>query len=511
MSYITNNVKRLTRGREGLGPAVLFAAMLSLVTVAGCDSFLDRAPADAISSAEFYQDADQVEQGVLGVYNVLQDVYRNQWRFTEQRSDNTITMWDEENRGPHPTWIIEEWTMTPSNIVLEPYWGDIYEGIQRANAVINNIDGVPFSDEALRDQLTGEARFLRALYYFNQVRLFGEVPLVLEQVRTPNGAFATLQEKATTEALYEQILSDAAAAAELLPAENEGRATEGAARALLADVHLTRQNYADAVSELEQVISMDYALLPNYEDVFDANNKGHSEEVFSVQYAELENNTGLGGNFIYLFAPHNSGAEITGDNASPPTGLNIPTRDMLRAYEPGDERKGASIGFYVDPQNSQHGIAIGDTLLYVKKYNSPHTVRGVTNDNWPVYRYAEVLLMMAEALNEMGSTGEAYDYINPVRQRAGLDDLTPGLSQSAFREAVHREQRVELAFENDRWFDLLRTGEALQVMQQHAETVENLQTHWQEPAYVIEEYKLKYPIPQRELTLNPDLEQNPGW
>lgn len=492
---------------------ILLVAMAVAASVAlmGCDSFLSRTPSNAISSAEFFQNEDQVEQAVLGVYAKLQDMYRDQWRFTEQRSDNTTTMWNDENRGPHPTWIIEEWTMTPSNIELEPYWGDIYEGIQRANTVINNIDNVQFSDQRLKDKLSGEARFLRAFFYFNQVRLFGEVPLVLEQVQTPDGAFSTLEGKASVEELYEQILNDANEAAELLPTENQGRATEGAARALLAEIHLTRQNYERAVSELERVMEIGYSLLPNYEDLFDPANKGHSEDIFSVQYAELESNIGLGANFIYLFAPHNSGTEITGDNASNPTGLNLPTRGMLDAYEPGDERKDASIGLYIDPENTQHGIAIGDTIPYVKKYDSPHSVRGVTNDNWPVYRYADILLMMAEALNEIGQTGEAYAYIDPVRTRAGLDGLTQGLSQSQFRDSVYHEQRLELAFENDRWFNLLRTDRALEAMAVHANVHRGIQTHWQEPAYDIQEYKLTYPIPQRELTLNPDLEQNPGW
>lgn len=489
----------------------LATAAVASLTLVSCDSLLDKSPTNAISSAEFYQNEDQIEQAVVGIYAKLQDMYRDQWRFTEQRSDNTTTMWDEENRGPHTTWVIEEWTMTPSNVELESYWGDVYQGIQRSNAVINSIDEVTFGDPDLKNQLAGEAKFLRAFFYFNLVRLFGGVPLVLERVQTPDEAFLTLRERASAEDVYNQILDDVNNAAELLPVDNEGRATEGAARSMLAEVHLTRQDYSSAVSELEQVIDLGYSLLPNYDDVFDSDNKGHSEEIFSVQYAELESNTGLGSSFIYLFSPHNSGTEITGDNASRPVGLNIPTRGILNAYEAGDERKEASIGFYVDPQNSQHGIAIGDTIPYIKKYASPHSVRGVTNDNWPVYRYAEVLLMMAEALNELGSTSEAYGYINQVRRRAGLDDLTAGLSQSEFREAVYHEQRVELAFENDRWFNLLRTGRAMRAMEEHADAHKNIQPHWQDPAYVIEEYKLVYPIPQRELTLNPDLEQNPGW
>lgn len=496
---------------------VLLSATVALlpVALAGCDGFLARPPEDAVSSAEFFQNEDQVDQGVMGIYAKLQDVYRNQWRFTEQRSDNTTTQFDDANRGPHPTWFVEEFVMTPSNIVLEPYWQDLYEGIQRANTVLSNIDNVTFSSDARKNQLAGEATFLRTLFYFTLVRLFGDVPLVLDQVENPNDAFGTLDARASEERIYEQLIADARDAVTLLPPTyadgNLGRATKGAARALLADIYLTRKNYADAVEQLRALLDMGYALLPGYADVFDPANKNNSESIFSVQYAEVESNRSLGATFIYLFAPHNSGTEITGDNASRPVGLNIPTRDMLRAYAPGDVRKEASIGFFIDPGNREHGIAIGDTIPYVRKYASAHSVLGVTGDNWPVYRYAEVLLMLAEALNETGTTGEAYRYINEVRRRAGLDDLTAGLSQAQFRDSVYHEQRVELAFEGDRWFNLLRTGRAMEEMRTHGEVHRGIQPHLTPPAYVIEEYKLKYPIPQRELSLNPELGQNPGW
>jgi hypothetical protein len=497
---------------------VVFTGMMFLMNFifVSCEDILTTEPENAISSTEFFKNELQVEQAVIGAYAKLQGMYANQWKFTEQRSDNTIIQFDDANRGPHPTWFIDEFVMTSSNQNLEPYWEGIYQGIQRTNSVLNNIDDVQFSNEDLKGQLVGEAKFLRAFYYFNLVRLFGDVPLVLNQVQSPDQAFASLERRANTEEIYEQIIKDANEAAALLPESyssgNQGRATEGAVRTLLSDIYLTRQNYPEAVDELEKVMALGYSLLPNYADVFDPNNKNHPESIFDVNYAELESNRSLGSSFIYSFAPHNSGTEITGDNGGRPVGLNIPTRDILNAYDSGDIRINSSIGFYVNPENSQHGIAIGDTILYVKKFDHPHSVRGVTNDNWPVYRYAHVLLMMAEAMNEIqGPSSEAYSYIDQVRQRAKLDPLTQGLTKPEFREAVYHEQRVELAFENHRWFNLLRTGRAKETMMQHAPSVKDLQPHLEEPVYVIEDYKLLYPIPERELTLNPDLEQNPGW
>lgn len=488
--------------------------IMSLLFIS-CDDFLTTTPDNVISSTEFFKNESQVEQGVMGIYTKLQEMYRRQWILTEQRSDNTTIQFNDANRGPHPIWYIDEFVAGPSNQNLEPYWGSVYEGIQRANTVLNNIDEIEFTNTGHKDQLIGEARFLRAFFYFNLVRLFGDVPLILNQVESPDDAFTALEERNDIEEVYDQIINDANEAAELLPVayseENRGRATEGAARSLLGEIYLTRQNYSNAVAEFERVVEIGYSLLSDYADIFDPENKNHEETIFDVNYAELESNEGIGSNFIYRFAPHNSGSDITGFSGSP-TGVNIPTRGILDSYEENDNRKNSSIGYYVNPENSQHGIAIGDTILYVKKFDHPHSIRGVTNNNWPVYRYAHILLMLAESINEMeGPTNEAYSYINRVRNRAGLDGLTVNLTRSEFRDAVIHEQRVELAFENHRWFHLIRTGGAIDAITKHGEVHRDIQPHLQEPVYIIEEYKLIYPIPQREITLNPNLNQNPGW
>ncbi|MFH5883608.1 RagB/SusD family nutrient uptake outer membrane protein [Halalkalibaculum sp. DA3122] len=486
------------------------------IAFAACDNILTTSPEDAISSTEFFQNEGQVEQAVIGAYSKLQDMYGNQWKFSELRSDNTIVQYNVGNFGPHPIWLIDEFTMTSTNTNIEPYWGDVYQGIQKCNAVLNNIDRAGFETDGLKEQLTAEVKFLRAFYYFHLVRLFGGVPLVLDQVESPSQAFDVIGSRADAQAVYDQIIQDASDAAQVLPqsysGENNGRATEGAARTLLAEVYLTQGEYASARTELESVMQLGYELVDNYEDIFDPANKYHEEYIFDVSYAELESNRELGNNLIYQFAPHNSGSAVTGDNGGTPQGLNIPTRDILNAYEQDDLRKDASIGYYVDPGNTEFGIAIGDTILYVNKYASDHSVLGRTNDNIPVYRYAHVILMMAEVINEIeGPTSEAYGYIDEVRQRAGLDPLTAGLSKADFRDAVYHEQRVELAFENHRWYNLLRQGRAMEVMQQHAPDVKDIQPHFTEPVYIIEEYKLLYPIPERERTLNADLAQNPGW
>jgi len=490
--------------------------MIVVLTIClfGCDDFLTTSPESSISDIEFFQNDTHFEQGVMGAYAKLQDMFQFQWRLTELRSDNTTVMFNDANRGPHPMWFLDEFTADATNQNLAPYWQHVYQGIQRTNTVLVQIEDFEFNNEDLKNQLIGEAKFLRAFYYYNLVRLFGGVPLVLDQVRSPDEAFTTLESRASVDDVYEQIIRDANDAADLLPmnytGNDLGRATEGAARTLLAEIHMTLDDYSGAIVELERVIDIGYTLLPDFSEIFNPANKNHDETIFDVNYAELESNRSLGSDFIYFFAPFTSGSQITGFSGTP-TGVNIPTRGIISAFEEGDLRKDASVGYFIDSINSGLGIAMGDTIPYVKKYDWPHSIQGVTNSNWPVYRYAHVLLMMAESINEVDGPEGAYTYINEVRQRSDLDDLQSGLSQSQFRDSVFHEQRIELAFENHRWFQLLRTNRAMDAMLEHGDVHRNIQPHLTEPAYIIEEYKFIYPIPQRELNLNPNLNQNPGW
>jgi hypothetical protein len=491
--------------------------LLMVVVSAGCSNILNQEPNYKISSTDFFKNTSEVNQAVLGAYAQLQPMYRDQWKFTELRSDNTITQFNANDNGDFPIWYIDQFIMTPSNKEIQPYWKEIYVGIQRCNTVLNNIDEAKFTDKDKKDQLTGEAKFLRAFYYFDLVRLFGKVPLVLKQTESVSGAYATAQKRNSVDSVYTQIIKDATDAAELLPekysSDNKGRATKGAAKTLLGIIYLTRHKYSTAVDKFEDVRKLGYSLFPQYNDLYSPTNKYSNENIFSVQYTALDDHKGLGSKFIYSFAPLNSGKQITGDNAHPPQGLNIPTQSIFDAYEAGDERKSASIGQFTSSDNSKFGIAHGNTIYYVKKFDHAHTVRGVTRDNWPVYRYAQVLLMLAEAINEANSGPNtfAYGYVKQVRKRAGLGPLPSGLNQEEFRKAVYHEERVELAFEDHRWFNLLRTGRALKVMKNHAKHVKDIQPHLQEPVYEIEKYKLLYPIPKRLINLNPNLRQNPGW
>src|SRR5690606_20217126 len=282
-----------------------------------------------------------------------------------------------------------------------------------------------------------------------------KAPLHLEPVT--GRAEATLP-LASEEELYAQIIQDAQQAIQLLPPKSEqelGRVTSGAAKTLLANVHIVRKNWSEAETLLKEVVeSNEYQLMPNYNDAFSTStgNKNNSESVFEVQF--MEGPAGMNGNFMYLFMPRpmtaTELATLSGtSNAQPLDGQanNIPTPDIIAAYENGDKRKDASIG-YIELESAPWEEEI---YPYIKKYVRPHSLHNNHGMNWPIYRYSEVLLFLAEALNEQGKDGEAAEYLTMVRDRAGLDP-----AEGDLREAIFKERRVELAFENKRWFDLVR-------------------------------------------------------
>lgn len=208
-----------------------------------------------------------------------------------------------------------------------------------------------------------------------------------------------------------------------------------------------------------------YKLLPDYASIYDINNKNNEESIFEIQYKA--GTDGFNSSFIYTFIPPMTSEEIydlTGVSQSERTmeAYNVPTPDLIKAYEPNDKRKDASIGYLT---------AHGATYPYVKKYLHAHNIPGNTGDNWPVYRYAEALLFKAEVANELDRPAEACGYLNDVRERAGLGRTFSSSDKDAIREAIFKERRVELAFENKRWLDLVRSGKAEAVMKSYGENV----------------------------------------
>lgn len=497
----------------------LSVLLASFLVVSGCDSFIDREPDTFLSSSKFYSSPEEVEQGVLGVYSQLQPLYdvggSDFFAFTEMRSDNTTFQYNPGDRGDEQMESLDDFRIEAEDVPVEELWTDLYQGVLQANTVLTRIEGVEFEDDTQRSKLRAEAQFLRALYYYHLVNLWGGVPLILEEVDGPDAAF-TEEGRSSTEAVYQQVISGAESAINNLPTRAEaeqGRATKSAARMLLAKTHMWRGNYQEALGPLREVRDSGYGLLDDYENIYDPGNKGHREEIFSVQYDGSISNGEESSSFLYRFVPFNSvnSGDLTFGNIGGVAfaGYNIPTRDLLENYEQGDERLEASVGFYEREENTQYPVAIGDSIPYIEKYRHEHSVEFETPDNFPVFRYAEALLLLAEAINETeGPTNEALSALNDVRERAGLSRLS-NLSQSEFREAVYQEQQVELAFENKRWYDLLRNDRMVDVMRPHGQRQRDLVPRLTPSSYQVEGKQL-LPIPFREVRLN-DLEQNPGW
>ncbi|UZD24433.1 RagB/SusD family nutrient uptake outer membrane protein [Algoriphagus halophytocola] len=439
---------------------LLLTATLGL---SSCEDFLTVVPETQLSSATFFKTETDFEQAVNAAYVPLRSIVNTfAWRLSEMHSDNTYYGRNVLFGAVDPQEDLADFAVptangvTANNNVLQQYRLD-YQIIARANQVLALIDEAEISQE-VRDNVKGQALFLRAYAYFELVRYFGSVPLHLTPVATREASALPLSSE---DEIYTSIINDLVAAVPILPPKSQqepGRVTSGAARTLLANVYINRKQWSDAEAILTPVVtSGEYMLMPTYDMAFseNASNKNNAESVFEVQF--LEGAAGLNGNFIYLMLPRPLLAEelveITGTINPQPIdgeGNNIPTPDIIAAYEEGDEREEASIG-YVFLSNS---FRDDKTYPYIKKYAKKHSQHNNTGTNFPIYRYSEVLLFMAEILNEQGKDGEARNYINQVRERAGLGPVTSSGDELA--DAIFRERRVELAFENKRWFDIQR-------------------------------------------------------
>ncbi|MGO1520336.1 MAG: RagB/SusD family nutrient uptake outer membrane protein [Sphingobacterium sp.] len=484
---------------------------LGVLSMSSCNHLLDVDPHEFSSGDSYYQNEGQVLRAINGVYSGLQVLYTSDFNaLTEMRADNTNYQYDETDRGVQQREEIDEFLINSSNSYVNTAWANLYNIVQQTNVILSRIEEVPFTDEDLKQRYIGETKFIRALTYFHLVRLFGEVPLHTEEVANPSDAFA--DGKATVEETYALIIADTQEAVSVLPEsygkDDAGRVTKGAALTLLGETYLTRQQYQEAADALEQVTTLGYSLMADYADCFSPNHKNNAESVFEVQYDQSIE--GENSNFIFMFGPRNAKMQLVGF-AGNLAGTNIPTPSIYDAYESGDQRRDKSIELFDDPSNAafQEAAAFDGKIPFIKKfYHAPYIEDGRSNENMPIYRYAYVLLMLAEARNESGS-GDPYVHLNAVRERAGLDPVS-GLSQTALREAIAHEQRVEVAFENHRWFQLLRTDKALEIMTTHGEDEKERLSRLSAASYNLQPFKLLFPIPQREVQVN-GIAQNEGW
>ncbi|MBJ6111092.1 RagB/SusD family nutrient uptake outer membrane protein [Hymenobacter sp. BT523] len=505
-------------------PALLLAASLVLAT--GCEKdLLDKTNPNAPSTATFWKTADDANKGVLACYSGLQQFacYYRSWHFMAHRSD--------ESYSQSPFVELANFTrfVTPDNnfFISSFAWNDYYRTIFRTNQVVTRVPAIEM-DGVLKQRLIAEAKFVRALSYFDLVYFFGRVPLILvEPTVTTRVPQATAAE---TEA---QIIKDLTEAIPDLPATypdpERGRATKGAAQALLAKVYMQQKRWADASALFSTIIgSNQYDLVDNYLDNFTDTNENNKESLFEVQFTGAVLEVGQG--------QDNSASSESHDRPNffgppGPTFADVqPRRWLLDEYRdstvtllaPGSTRK-----HLIDPRRDiciihagNPGVFYGKTFSgwgwnpnqqYWRKYLNDRTR---TDENFSsginhrVIRYADVLLMQAEALTELNQTSAALPLINRVRQRpsVNLAPLTGSFSQSALRLLIRSERAKELAGEGTRWFDILRWG-----LMDNQAGIDELRGRDPDFANFRLGISKLLPIPQRDIDIDPGVTQNPGY
>lgn len=484
---------------------LIFATAIS-ATFFSCKK-LTEDPDSIIVSSQFYKTASDATSAVNAVYGTLNSdpagdfpLYGRQLNLlTDNASDNQN--FSPSNTNPDVR-AMSTATYISSNSRIQKVWQQLYFGINRANIAIDNIPSIQF-DTTLRARLVRESKFIRGLLYFNLVRLYGDVPLVLHNPSSID-VNQLLVARTPKAAVYAQIIADLKDATNLpksYSGADKGRATGGAAHALLAKVYVTQQNWTDALTQLNAVINggYGYALFPNYKDAFQKATKNGVEHIFSVQF---ESNLGEANSEQWLslsFISFNTGAfpiDIPADNS------------ISNLFSNNDTRK--AVTFYTSVYNAATGQNVVFNNAYTPYFNkfvdyslTPLTTQAQSGINFPVIRYADILLLYAEVQNELNGTPtpDAYSAINQVRSRANVANLTAGLNQSDFRDSVFLERRKEFIQEGQRWFDLARQGGTVLVDALHkfpskagASAKNNL-----------------FPIPLVEIQLNPKLIQNPGY
>ncbi|WP_199856277.1 RagB/SusD family nutrient uptake outer membrane protein [Lunatibacter salilacus] len=394
----------------------------------------------------------------------------------------------------------------------QTYWTTYYRGIANANLAIEKIPEIEM-DQAAKNRLLGEARFLRAYYYYHLVRIFGQIPLITSVIDLTSPEM--YPEPSTVDAVYNQIVEDLTIAETLgLPfKEVTGRVSMGAVKSMLSSVYMTMagyplqkgsEYYQLAANKANEVIqSGQFSLFESYSGLNTVELKNQVEHIFMIQYAAFI----LPNTVQQAILPYNRG--ISAYNAE--TGGIFANRDFIATFEEGDKRVQEKQFFYTEyttRTNRNESMPLGDYYLW--KFFDEEAQLSTTSSgmNFPVYRYAEVLLTYAEAINEAsGPTAEAYQAVNLIRRRAELPDLS-GLSKDEFRDAVLKERWHELCYENKTWFDMVRLRQAL-----------NLETNEFEP-YVGHQFsygptvtarELLFPIPTAEIRNNTKLTQNTGY
>ncbi|MEX0772840.1 MAG: RagB/SusD family nutrient uptake outer membrane protein [Balneolales bacterium] len=465
--------------------------------LAAChDSVTNLSPESELTAPGFYQNAQDLNAAVLGVYSSYQSRLPNDWTMLEMPTDNM------HRTGYHNIADLNvmnnlSWSSEANPFV--GYWQQSYNGIYRANGVLANLDTPIDYAPDQKEQLEGEAKFMRALFYFDLVRAFGGVPQVTELLSVDE---ARGTPRSSESEIYTLILDDLEDAYELLPEPGNiasGRANKGAAVALRGKVHIFLEEWDEALTYLEMVDDYNYTLENNFADLWDLENEDNNEVIFAMKYIDGENGHRMSTNFLPYFGVPGIG---NGDEDA------FPSWDLHKEYDEDDARKEATITeYYLNPEADEDDDPVW--YPYISKYAVEHT-SGQSGLDLPVLRYADIVLLKAEALFRTDQPGQALIELNEVRERAFGDVSHNYTNSNDFMDKLMHERRLELAFENERWFDLVRTGRYLTEL---TEVEEDYNIGTGVPVTVDldpEEYHKYFPIPLEEIDQHGEdvLEQN---
>jgi len=471
-------------------------SLLAVLLIQSCDDILDKEPLSRLTDRDIGEEglttADQAEAFLSGTYADFYGEYFMLDYFVngDAQADNSFAGADNP-----ANFQIDEFRVEAVNSNVARDWRYLYSTIAKCNTVIDNVANI--SDPALTDirknQIIGEASFIRAFMYFELVRQFGDVPLITNEITQSD--FDNLDEiyldRTPASGIYAQIISDLETALTSVrtTAPDKGYATVGAVNTLLAKVYATLEPHDwNKVSQYcDAVIAGGYTLVPEYDQLWDNQHENSDESIFEINAYGWDAGSGNWGASMFIGSDWKK--------------FNTPTNDLVRAFEEeGDEiRMNASIKFEDVTGKWTDRYWAGTNFPFVNKYRDTNGTQ-----NYIIFRLAEILLLKAEALNELGDAEGAAELVNQIRARVDLDPTTAA-TQADLRLALEKERRHELAFEGHRWYDLKRTGRAIEVMNALKDGNGN------SLGYQLSESKLLWPIPQAERDKNTKLTQNSGY
>jgi starch-binding outer membrane protein, SusD/RagB family len=500
--------------KRNLSYRVCLLILFSTVLVS-CQKFLDDIPQSSLTTGNAYESARDIENALAGCYSVFYTDYY-QWEnvmLSDNRSDNAYP-----GGGGEETFVVIDQFKVPAGNShnYNFWWGEPYQGIGRCNILLDKINGV--SDTKLdinnrRNQIIGEASFLRALHYYQLVKLYGGVPLELQSNSADPSV--TRKPRSTEKEVYDQIVKDLETALANLPDDygaasiTKVRASKGAANALLAKVWAQRsdRDYTKVLKYCNDVISSSagYSLLPNYADLFDGSHYENSESIMEIP-------------FIAGSATANWGVELF---LAPEDGWQkycVPSKNLIAAYvnEGDNVRLHSNVIFYKNlawaDENWNPCNNATDSVPF--NYKQKHPAGWASGDHYYLLRLGDIITLKAEAQNETGDLAGAITTLNLIRNRVGLPDVTAA-TKDVMKQKILAERRLELAFEAQRWDDLVRSGEATNVMtslNEYKYTCDNgTPSAPIKITYNCDQNHWLMPIPQPERDANPNLTQNPGY